>query len=394
MLKYFVALYVLITASIFGVDILTSLAEDYSHFHMGRWNSAEKWFCAVKKVCMRWALHTPTLRIKKDCRYILIDKITGKYGKKMVQSWQKAGCILGLTAADENSETIDIVSKIKEQLFDHSGSWKIRPNRIDYAMLAYTILRVEKQPELIKKGMDQMIQCIEDNLCDDELVSYSAGKNAKRRYVDTLGFVCPFLALYGKVYDNKKYTKMALNQISQFRKYGIINGLPIHCYETETNMPIGIWGWGRGTGWYTLALIDMYNEINENADKQMLKELLIETADRCLIYEREDGGFSSILQAKNVYDSSATAMLGYFYANCGLWFSNYEYIEIAKRCLNRLMHVTKINGVIDQCQGDTIDIGIFSEKYGSMPFVQGMTLRLAVILRKGDEKNYAKEIKN
>ena len=138
----------------------------------------------------------------------------------------------------------------------------------------------------------------------------------------------------------------------------------------------------------------MYNEINENADKQMLKELLIETADRCLIYEREDGGFSSILQAKNVYDSSATAMLGYFYANCGLWFSNYEYIEIAKRCLNRLMHVTKINGVIDQCQGDTIDIGIFSEKYGSMPFVQGMTLRLAAILRKGDEKNYAKEIKN
>ena len=53
-----------------------------------------------------------------------------------------------------------------------------------------------------------------------------------------------------------------------------------------------------------------------------------------------------------------------------------------------------INGVIDQCQGDTIDIGIFSEKYGSMPFVQGMTLRLAAILRKGDEKNYAKEIKN
>ncbi len=394
MLKYLLILYILISVSIFGVDILTSLVEDYSHFHMGRWNSVDRWFIAVKKVCMRWALHTPTLRIKKDCRYILIDKITGKYGKKMVQSWQKAGCILGITEVEENSCFIDIFSKIKKQLFDDRGSWRIRPNRIDYAMLAYAILRVEKQPELIKAGMNQMIECIENNICDDGLVSYSAGKSAKRRYVDTLGFVCPFLALYGKVYGNKEYIQMAINQILQFRKHGILNGLPFHCYETETNMPIGIWGWGRGVGWYTLALTDVYNEINEKTDKQMLNEMLIEVAEKCLIYEREEGGFSSILQAKNVYDSSATAMLGYFYANCGLWFSNHAYTEVAKRCLNQLMHVTKINGVIVQCQGDTIDIGILSEKYGSMPFVQGMALRLAAILHKGDEVKYVKEIKN
>lgn len=384
MLKYLVIVYIVATASIFGVDIVTALAETYSHFHMGRWNRVDKWFCAVKRICMRWALHTPTLRIKKECRYLLLDRITGKYGKKMVQSWQKAGCILGLTAAEKSSETIEIFSKIKKQLFDDSGSWKIKPNRIDYAMLAYAMLRVEEKPEQIKAAMDQMIECIENNLCDDGLVSYSAGKNAKRRYVDTLGFICPFLALYGKVYSNKKYTQMAFNQISQFRKYGVVNGLPVHCYETETNMPIGIWGWGRGVGWYTLALTDMYNEVSTTAQRQLLKQLLLETAEKCLIYERKEGGFSSILQAKNVYDSSATAMLGYFYANCGLWFLNDDYIEVAKRCQNRLMRVTKINGVVDQCQGDTIDIGIFSEKYGSMPFAQGMTLRLASILHKGD----------
>ncbi len=389
MLRYLVVLYILITVSIFGVDIVTSLVENYSHFHMGRWGSVDRWFYAVKKVCMRWAVHTPTLRIKKECRYLLIDRIKGKYGKKMVQSWQKAGCILGLIAADENQEIIDIAFKIKRQLFDDRGLWKIRPHRIDYAMLAYAILSVEKKPESMKIAMDQMIECIENNICDDGLISYSAGKDAKRRYVDTLGFVCPFLALYGKVYGSKEYIQMALRQVLQFHKHGVMSSLPVHCYEIETNMPIGIWGWGRGVGWYTLALTDLYREVNEKADKQLLKEMLIETAEKCLIYEREEGGFSSILPAKNVYDSSATAMLGYFYANCGLWFSNHIYIEVAKRCQNRLMRVTKINGVIDQCQGDTIDIGILSEKYGSMPFVQGMALRLAATLRKGDEVKYA-----
>ena len=44
------------------------------------------------------------------------------------------------------------------------------------------------------------------------------------------------------------------------------------------------------------------------------------------------------------------------------------------------MKATKITGVVDECQGDTIDIGIFSERFAPMPFAQGMTLRLAAVL--------------
>lgn len=385
MLKIIAVIYIMISGSIFIIDITTAFVEEYSHFHMGRWKNLDKWIFAVKKICIRWAIHTPTLRIRKDCRYLLIDKVRRNYGKKMVQSWQKAGCLLGLIEEDKNFESSRIVSKVKKQLFDKNGLWKVKPDRIDYAMLAYSVLSIEKNPELIQPGMLQMIECIEKNICDDGLVSYSAGNKAKRRYVDTLGFICPFLALYGNVYGEKKYIHMAMNQILQFRKYGIINQLPTHCYETKTNLPIGIIGWGRGVGWYTLALTDLYKELQNNSDKDLIKEFMIEIAEKCIVFERKDGGFSSILPAENVYDSSATAMLGYFYANCGLWFSNDMYIKIAKKCRERLMRVTKINGVIDECQGDTIDIGIFSEKYGAMPFVQGMTLRLAAVLNKCEE---------
>jgi hypothetical protein len=44
------------------------------------------------------------------------------------------------------------------------------------------------------------------------------------------------------------------------------------------------------------------------------------------------------------------------------------------------MKKTKINGVVDECQGDTIDVGIISEKFGEMPFAQGFTLRLAEVI--------------
>ena len=102
-----------------------------------------------------------------------------------------------------------------------------------------------------------------------------------------------------------------------------------------------------------------------------------ETAEAVLSLALKQGGFSSILAAEAPYDSSATAMLGYFLARCGKSFQEKRYIEAAVECERRLMRATKIYGAVDGCQGDTIDIGIFSERYAEMPFAQGMTLCLA-----------------
>ncbi len=375
-----VILYIAISLCIFCYDLFVSLKEKYSCFHIGRWNNKQNWMEAVIKINKKWAVHTPILRLKNDCRYLLIDRIKGNYGKSMVQSWQKAGCILGLEEA--NVEDLDkILSKIKKQIFNDNGDWKASVNKIDYAMLAYSVLKNEKDVMSIKLAMDNMILCIESNICKDGLVSYSAGADAKRRYVDTIGFICPFLALYSKVYNEPKYLELAINQIRIFRENGMLKNLPVHCYIAESKLPVGIYGWGRGSGWYTLGLIDMFLEIDEsNKHYAYLKSVIQEIADACVQFEREDRGFSSILPDGGRYDSSATAMLGYFYARCGTIFNNSEFTNISERCLKKLISVTKIYGVVNECQGDTIDIGIFSQRYQEMPFVQGMTLRLSSLL--------------
>lgn len=75
------------------------------------------------------------------------------------------------------------------------------------------------------------------------------------------------------------------------------------------------------------------------------------------------------------YDSSATAVLAYFYQRCSEIYENDSYAAIADACMEKLRTVTKITGAIDWCQGDTKGIGVFAQTYDVMPFAQGMAIR-------------------
>lgn len=377
----FLTVYVILTLLLIGYDFFRYQIENLSHYHIGRWDNIQNWEDAVGKVCKKWAIKTPKLQINDYYRYLLLDKLKGTYSKAMVQSWQTAGCLLGLLEQGRFAE-IEIV---KKQLIDSKGNWKIKINRVDFAMLAFVLLNAETNPEEIRPAMDEMITCIEVNICKDGMVSYSAGPNGKRRYVDTLGFVCPFLVLYANTYKVPQYEQIAIDQYRKFRQYGLMKGLPVHCFEIDTYLPIGVYGWGRGIGWYTLGLIDMYPKLSSEKRGEVM-QWIYEIAESARKFERKDGGFSTIIQTEHHHDSSATAMLGYFYAKCAVLFKESIYADIADNCRQHLIRVTKFNGVIDEALGDTKDIGVFSQRYGGMPFMQGMALRLSVALRDNKER--------
>ena len=67
--------------------------------------------------------------------------------------------------------------------------------------------------------------------------------------------------------------------------------------------------------------------------------------------------------------------MAWFYAKMQIIEGDCEYSEISKRCLEKIKENTRITGAIDWCQGDTKDIGVFSQTYDIMPFAQGMILR-------------------
>ncbi len=359
----------------YSVDYFFYLKNKYCRFHIGRWQK-DKWENAIEKKAIKWLRKTPTVKITDNSRYMLLDFFYGKYRSKTIQSWQKAALILGLLES-ESMASQKVARKAAEDLIDSTGNWKEPPLAVDCGMLSYAVLKAVSDPLKIKSAMDYSIALIKKNINTEGMISYTAGKDNPDMYVDTIGLVCPFLALYAKVFERSEWEEIAFYQIKMFHQYGLYENtvLPNHAFHIKSKLPLGVYGWGRGTAWYIIGLLDTYKNLSNEKYKNLLKEWILEAAESYLVYQRQDGGFGAILQRTQTYDSSATAVLAWFYMNCYKNFSEEKYKQSAEKCMKKLLSCTRITGAIDWCQGDTKDIGVFAQTYDLMPFAQGMALR-------------------
>ena len=359
----------------YGIDGFFFLKDRYCRYHIGRWKKDE-WCKAIENTAYRWLKKTPTVKITDNNRYILLDMLVGKYRSSTIQSWQKAALILGLSECDD-SKKIQSAKSIIEGYFDESGMWKEKPTRVDCGMLSYAALINVSEPQRIRSAMDYSIKIIKKSINGGGLISYTGGNRNTDMYVDTIGLAVPFLVAYAKCYGMPEYEELGFKQLQAFHEDGLLKGtnLPNHAYDFTTKLPLGVFGWGRGTGWYVLGLIDTLDMLVNEQRKECVKTWIFDAAEEYKSYQRIDGGFGSIIQSNHTYDSSATAVMAYFYARAAKLFICEEYYSIAEKCLHKLMTCTRVTGAVDLCQGDTKAIGVFSQTYDIMPFAQGMTLR-------------------
>ena len=380
MIKIIVFIFLILSIIIFGVDFYFYMLNRYCRYHIGRWNNYDEWLSNVKNISIKWTRKTPVVKMTDNNRLMVIDMINGKYKNNNIQSWQLGGLLLGLCECNDK-EAKEAINKLIIKLIDKDVNWVTKPTNVDCGLLSYAILKNSKDYKKIKPAMDYSIGIIEKNICEDGMIAYTSDKNVDERYVDTLGFVCPFLQLYSNIYAEEKFSKISLEQINQYNKYGLLHDtyLPNHAYNPKNKLPLGVYGWGRGVAWYVIGLIDTYIEIKDSDEKLILKQNIKNVADSYINYQREDGGFGSILQNERTYDSSATAVLAYFYSRCYEIFENPKYLEVSNKCLQKIKSVTRITGKVDWCQGDTKGIGVHSQTFDIMPFAQGFTLRAALI---------------
>lgn len=380
MIKIIIFIFLILSIIIFGVDFYFYMLNRYCRYHIGRWKNYDEWLNKVKNISIKWTRKTPVVKMTDNNRLMVIDMINGKYKNNNIQSWQLGGLLLGLCECNDK-EAKEAINKLIVKLIDKDGNWVTKPTNVDCGLLSYAILKNSKDYKKIKPAMDYSIGIIEKNICEDGMIAYTSDKNVDERYVDTLGFVCPFLQLYSNIYAEEKFSKISLEQINQYNKYGLLYDtyLPNHAYNPKNKLPLGVYGWGRGAAWYVIGLIDTYIEMKDSDEKLILKQNIKNVADSYINYQREDGGFGSILQNERTYDSSATAVLAYFYSRCYEIFENPKYLEVSNKCLQKIKSVTRITGKVDWCQGDTKGIGVHSQTFDIMPFAQGFTLRAALI---------------
>lgn len=378
-----VLIFIIVAMIIVSIDIIPTFLTWLSRIHIGHYNDIQKWNKSITNVGIKWLNNTPKIKVTDNTRLVVIDMLKGNYSRNTIQHWQEASLLLGLNEylkTNDDKKVKHSIEKFLSSKFDNEGQWKDKPKHIDGAILAYSIMQLDFiDIDKYKQAWDYIWNLIQEHIGEDGTVKYRNFMN-DYRYVDTIGFICPFLVCYGKIYNKPECIELSIKQITEYNKYGILNNhhIPCHAYKIENKIPMGLYGWGRGLGWFAIGLIDSWNELEkENKHKKTLEEFIITFAKSAIEFQNKNGAWSwTVTRPETRLDSSTTATLSWFMLNASTIDDiSDKCIASYNKAIKYLMKVTKRNGSIDFSQGDTKDIGVYSLLFDILPFTQGFAIR-------------------
>ncbi|OBZ12322.1 glycoside hydrolase family 88 protein [Bacillus sp. FJAT-26390] len=367
-----------------AIDMVPLFMDWFGRIHIGRYTDTNRWNASITKAGTRWLNHTPKIKVTDNTRFVVIDMLRGNYTKSAIQHWQEAALLLGLVEyarGDASKLTTEEIKTYLNSKFDSNGDWKQKPEHVDAAILSYAILKLEMVDiERYRAALDYTWELIKAHIGEDGTVAYR--KSMKHyRYVDTIGFICPFLIAYGTRYNKAECVRLAVKQLTEYESYGMLEDhyLPSHAYHLGNRLPLGLYGWGRGLGWFAIGLIDAWRELPASHEsKAVLTEMVKKFARTVLAFQAPGGNWTwTVSRGESRADSSTTATLGWFL----LQASQVEELaepcaEGARRAVHYLMKVTRRSGAVDFSQGDTKDIGVYSMLFNILPFTQGFCIRI------------------
>ncbi|OAS85141.1 glycoside hydrolase family 88 protein [Metabacillus litoralis] len=365
------------------IDLFPIITNMLLRFHIGRYKDKNIWNNAITKKGRDWLLRTPKIRVTDNTRLVVIDMLRGNYSNNTIQHWQEASLLLGLSEYLKDNKDKEIEKEITNYLnkkFHKNGKWKVIPKNIDGAILAYAIMKLDFiKTDQYKSAFDEIWDLIFNHIGEDGTVEYRKFMKSYR-YVDTIGFICPFLVSYGLKFKKEECIQLAIKQIKEFENYGMLNKyfIPCHVYKIDNKIPLGLFGWGRGLGWYAIGLIDSWNELSEGCEfKKDLEKSVKRFALTAMDFQQENGSWNwSVTRNESRPDSSTTATLGWFMLNAAKIQDISEACLSSSKCaIDYLMKVTRRNGTVDFSQGDTKDIGVYSTLFDILPFTQGFSIR-------------------
>ena len=199
------------------------------------------------------------------------------------------------------------------------------------------------------------------------LISYTVGK--PWMLVDTVAFLCPFLARLSRLTADTHYATIALRQLESMWQFGRADdGWITHGFDATTSETLGIAGWGRGVGWLLIGIVDTLCELPEGEDKNrwlLRGQQLFEKLDTC---QREDSHWPWRLDNPTAPpDSSVTALVAYALAR---WqqagFADEAcHSPMLARARSAIESVTDDQGRVGQCSGEAAGIGKYSAIFGN-----------------------------
>ena len=341
--------------------------------------SDDEWAFNAEKKAVRW-LETgvPIVPVIADKRFTVIDRIKGNYKADSISYWQKSALLAAINKTNSELAAEFIYDEIEKNTLIESWA-------TDAASLGYAILCNESIDKVRIRGtVDVLAEALIEKFRATGSIPYSAKSNI--RFVDTIGLVCPFLIKYAVMYSDEEKLYAAISLIKEYGEYGLHEKLrlPVHCFDPETKAPLGIYGWGRGCGWWAIGLADSFYALlsSEGYDEEKVTVLkyYIEFCDTVIKYQCSNGAFDRNLLYFSGEDSLATGMIALALAYAGKITGKRTYSNAARRALGYIFSVTRRDGTVDYSQGDTMGIGFYSQASIVLPAAQGFALRAYYIL--------------
>ncbi|NJJ40689.1 glycoside hydrolase family 88 protein [Paenibacillus apii] len=380
-----ILLYLIAAAAIIAsaIDLIPVWKSWFGRIHIGRYDDRRAWSRALTARGLAWLSRIPAVKVTDNTRLIALDMLRGNYTKSAIQHWQEAALLLGLgeyLRHNDDPAAREGIRRFLDSKLDGSGRWKEQPKHVDTAILAYAILSLDFiGSDRVEPAMHAVWELIREHLGDDGTVSYRQSVKGYR-YVDTVGFICPFLVAYGLKYGRPECVDLAVKQITEYEQHGMLQAhhIPVHAYNVENRVPLGLYGWGRGLGWFAIGLIDAWSQLPpDHRHKPVLERSVERYAEAIMRFQQPDGSWRwTVTRGECRPDSSSAATLAWFLLGASaIGRISAECRLSAEAAIRYLMGVTRRSGAVDFSQGDTKDIGVYSTLFDVLPFTQGYAIR-------------------
>lgn len=373
-----------ITLLFIGVDFYFFAKTLIARRGIGTIQDDNTWQHLILQKSKSWLINTPTIKVTDQNRIVLWDILLGNYKRQAIQSWQQAALFLGIMAEWNKTKSPNdkaLLDKfVAKNLITENGQLKVNLKEVDDIMPLYALICYLPKDNKYQAAFDNAYQFILGMLSpNDDTVPYR--KHVPfYKFVDTIGFICPFLMKYGTIYNKAEAIELAYRQIAAYNQYGMYPNtlIPAHAYREDTKMPVGLFGWGRGMAWYAIGLIDSWLALdNTHPLNEKLTQLVAQYALLLIDTQRAEGTWGwYILEKTSRTDSSTVAALSWFLTNAAaIPEVAVKANEAVVKSLAYLKTVTRKSGAIDFNQGDTKSIGVYSTHFDILPFTQGFALR-------------------
>lgn len=293
-------------------------------------------------------------------------------------SFPKAYLMNGLleyAASINDKRLIDEVTGIFADYHGADGRLSFELNKVDQAPFGLTFIALHELhgDAKYKNGADQICMYLKSHIEKNGLILYRDGDD--RQFVDVLGMVVPFLVRYGVAYNDNDALRIAYAQLNYYIENGLEqnSGFPFHGINIKSRLRLGPANWGRGIGWYALALAYAlhYTNTGDNPYIDVFRREMDRIHDR-LMGLRSEGHWGQFVSGGNgvEIDTSTTTMLLRAFQLAG----NEKPSESLLASL--FAAYTTIDGYLDFTSGDTYSINRYAVEHGKSELSQGVLLSL------------------